>query len=1048
MKEILQLPTVILGLLILGPTLLVGQVSNPQADSAINAFNNAFLTTVDGKTYYKDALNVSEPDGTWTLALDIQGMLDAYERTGSAAHKALIDDLVTSFLLINPPPYDWDGWNDDLAWMALVLIRGYEMIGKEEFLTAAESTFHLAYDRGWNTEFNDGGIWEQQPNYTDDVSGKIKEALSNNPMGQLACMLYTSTGDEYYLEKAKQIYEWSVSHIFNPENGHVYGGVYRNGYLNKGMTAYNQGTFIDFSTLLYELTGDERTLRNAVLAANFTINHLTTDEGIISNDADYLDTWAGEFGRGLGHLVKSNPELWNKYYPFLKRNSDAAWSNRRMDLNLTWNAWDTPTPESPDETPTKYVSAVAIIQHTPTTQLITSTIEAEDYNFWKGTTEVDIEAAGEGVQLTNDGDWLEYIIKIPEAGNYTIAIDVAATEAGSLDIQQNHFTLATVDIPITGDFQNYSSIRAAVSLKAGIQSIRFKALNGGWNMDKWTATGCDLIEPYVSVNGASEDKVSEIEMNKGDNILLSPQPYGGTWSWVGPGGFTSASRLIEINDIQLNQGGAYTAHYKNAEGCISRKDFLISINECTPMDINITAYVNEGEWVQANEIIKAGSFVKISGTPSEGTWNWTGPNGFYADTREIVFINIDYSQAGDYTATYLNANGCITSETVSITLNGDDPCSSPIIPYINTNGWENVAYASISQGETFTVGPQPTDGDWIWVGPNGFTSNAREFTVTDFNESKAGYYTATHTNAQGCESSIDFIISLEGCGETDIIPRILVGGVEWDDTEKITVASGSGITITPPDLPGIWRWKGSYNSEFVYEGANGFSSDSRVLSFDSILDVRKGTYTLMYIDDSACISTYHVDVEIIGDDYCGTPITPYIQINNGDWEIISDVTLDAGGTVSFGPQPLGRYNWSWEGPAGFMADTREYTLSDVQVEQSGVYHAICTNNVGCRSYMDFIISVNGDSTANPEVLGVDGHLLVSPYPNPAIHTVRLNDLPAGTSITISDMNGRVLKKVESNDRGDITAIDVHDLQSGVYLINIGSQGKAFKLLKR
>ena len=74
---------VLLGMLLISPTLLFGQVSNAYADSTINAFNRIFITTYNNFTTYRNAINKpGTNDGTWTLAIDIQGMLDAYERTG------------------------------------------------------------------------------------------------------------------------------------------------------------------------------------------------------------------------------------------------------------------------------------------------------------------------------------------------------------------------------------------------------------------------------------------------------------------------------------------------------------------------------------------------------------------------------------------------------------------------------------------------------------------------------------------------------------------------------------------------------------------------------------------------------------------------------------------------------------------------------------------------------------------------------------------------------------------------------------------------------
>lgn len=345
-------------------TLNALSISPGIADAAIEAYNNAFLVNVGGQTYYKRALNDNSPDGFWTLALAIQGLEDAYERTGDPAQRELINNLCNSFLEINPPPYDWDGWNDDIAWVGLMLARGYQMTGTVNQLTQARYCFDFIWSRGWDEEYNGGGIWEQQPDMTPPGEHIRKEALSNNPTGQLALMIYESTGNQWYLDRARQIYDWSWANLFNPANGRVYTGIDRESNVDQGTAVYNQGTFVDFAALLYKITGDENVFRDAQRAADFVINNMTSN-GIISNTAGYLNTWAAEYARGLGHLCKWNPQLWNTYYSFMSDNANAAWSNRRTDLNITWNGWDTPTPADPTGYPTRYVSAVSILQFTP-----------------------------------------------------------------------------------------------------------------------------------------------------------------------------------------------------------------------------------------------------------------------------------------------------------------------------------------------------------------------------------------------------------------------------------------------------------------------------------------------------------------------------------------------------------------------------------------------------------------------------------------------------------------------------------------------------------
>ncbi|UII18958.1 glycoside hydrolase family 76 protein [Fulvivirga ligni] len=1024
------------------------QIENPRADSAINAFNDAFLiTNTQDQTAYRRIIDSAQFDSGWTLALNIQGMLDAYERSGDAGYEAILNDLMGSFLVLNSPPYEWDGWNDDLAWVGLLNARAHQMIGNQEHVDDADYFFRLAYDRGWNTDFNGGGIWEQQPNYSTDASSMSKDALSNNPNGHLAALLYQSTGDQYYLDKAIQIYDWSVTHIFNPKNGHVYAGIYRNDHLNKALTAYSQGSFIDYSTLLYDITGEERFLRNAILAADYTLSQLTNEEGIISTSQRHHNTWAGEFARGLGHLAKSNPELWNKYYPVLKNNSDVTWANRRRDLNLTWNGWAIPTEEEVGVMSNVYISAVALHQHTPIVQPILSEIEAENYNFWAGAPSQNITANAGSIQLQND-EWAEYVMEIPEDGTYTISLDVAATSAASLELLQDKITLTTVSVPATNNFQTYATVSAPIMLKQGFHAIRLKAVNGEINIDKWSTQKCDLIVPSVSVNDAPATDDTEITLDEGDNLLFSPQPSEGTWSWTGPNNFSANTRVVSITDISPSQGGIYTAHYTGPEGCISVQDFRVTLSSCDPTALTTTVTVFNDGWQETSGDIEAGSYVKITSSPEAGSWSWTGPNGFTANTREITFNSIGYENAGEYTLTYHNANGCESTTQVTLALMGEDPCSSAIIPYININGWKEGTYGSVNEGASFQFGPQPTYGSWSWSGPAGFTSNQREVSVNDFDQTKAGTYTATYTNEQGCVSTQEFIIGLAGCTSASIVPDITVNGTPWAYSDSISLTSGGSYTITPPDIGGHWSWTGDNNGGERWEGLFGFSSNERIVSFSNVLDIRGGKLTLMHADENACISTYAIDIYVEGDDYCATQITPYINVNNEGWEQSSSGALELGQGFTTGPQLADskRAHWIWTGPDGFNAEKREISINNIQENQLGTYKVVAVNNIGCKSSIDYIIAIGTEDVVATEVAHKDAEIIF--YPNPATETVKIMGIAEDAEVQVFDLNGRSqTANVSYQDSGEAW-LDMTRLKPGIYFIKVNNENKAFKLIKQ
>ena len=269
------------------------------ADTMINGYNNAFLVTSGTSAYYKQSIHNGAADNTWVASLDIMGEEDAYERTGSPAQQTLVSNLCTTWLQNTPPgsaatPWSWDGWNDDIGWFTMALARGYQITGNTNFLTQAENGFNYAYNRGWDTQWNGGGIWEQNIDYAQRSNPPAtidKEALSNNSLGIVACMLYQSTHDPASLNQAQQIYGWVWNHIYNSSTGEVYTGISQDGTVNTGTAVYNQGTFVDYANYLYQITGNVNYYNDAVRTINYTKNNLTTG-GIISNNAGYLNTWA------------------------------------------------------------------------------------------------------------------------------------------------------------------------------------------------------------------------------------------------------------------------------------------------------------------------------------------------------------------------------------------------------------------------------------------------------------------------------------------------------------------------------------------------------------------------------------------------------------------------------------------------------------------------------------------------------------------------------------------------------------------------------------
>ena len=224
----------------------------------------------------------------------------------------------------------------------------------------------------------------------------------------------------------------------------------------------------------------------------------------------------------------------------------------------------------------------------------------------------------------------------------------------------------------------------------------------------------------------------------------------------------------------------------------------------------ITMYVKgDNDWNEASELtIEEGHSFSVgpqaNGNPwTEGTWYWTGPNGFTSNDREFTINNATAAQAGEYTATFTDKNGAKASSTVKVNVH-----VAPVItPYmLDDSGWSERTSITIEEGSTFSLGPQAngnawTVGTWSWTGPNGFTSNEREITINNATTAQAGNYTATFTDDFGAKASSTMTVYINKTED----PTGIKGISEVESTEgKVAIYNLQGEQVSRPTQRGIY----------------------------------------------------------------------------------------------------------------------------------------------------------------------------------------------------------------------------------------------------
>lgn len=269
-----------------------------------------------------------------------------------------------------------------------------------------------------------------------------------------------------------------------------------------------------------------------------------------------------------------------------------------------------------------------------------------------------------------------------------------------------------------------------------------------------------IIKPRISVGKRRTTHGTVAVIEKGATVTLAPEAKEGTWTWIGPNGFSSTNKVVTLKDVE--KGGTYTVVFTNKKGQKSIINFLVSIKDCNADSITGSIKDKNGEWQKTNKLsTNPGTNIVLSPQTksTEGTWSWSGPGGFFAYTPEILLETLTSAKAGKYTATYTDKNGNQSWLDFFISVEGELICPNTI-SYININGkWEQTNVLEVKEGQNITLGPHPFNGQWTWKGPNGFTANRREATISKFNRQKAGDYIGTFTNAAGCK--VELIVTLK-----------------------------------------------------------------------------------------------------------------------------------------------------------------------------------------------------------------------------------------------------------------------------------------------
>lgn len=305
-----------------------------------------------------------------------------------------------------------------------------------------------------------------------------------------------------------------------------------------------------------------------------------------------------------------------------------------------------------------------------------------------------------------------------------------------------------------------------------------------------------------------------------------------------------------------------------------------------------------------NSPICAGNTLSLS-VGAALNYTWTGPNGFSSNLQNPTIPNVTTNASGTYTIFLSSGGTCTALATTSVNI---IPLPNPTI---GNNG-------PLCDGATLnlTGGGSST---YTWTGPNSFSSNLQNPSITNVNSLTAGIYTLM-IGAGSCSASITTSVTVNALPTPSI-------------TSNSPVCAGQAINFNGSGgINYLWVGPGSFNS----------TAQNPVINPSSLAN--NGTYTLTVTDANNCSSsTTHVFV---------VNSIPVVGATGASVCVNQNVNLSANGGVSY----------SWTGPNGFSSTQQNPVIPNASVNMAGQYNVTVTDANSCTNTGIAVVVINPPPT--------------------------------------------------------------------------------------
>ncbi|MCC7245692.1 MAG: hypothetical protein IT269_08445 [Saprospiraceae bacterium] len=443
----------------------------------------------------------------------------------------------------------------------------------------------------------------------------------------------------------------------------------------------------------------------------------------------------------------------------------------------------------------------------------------------------------------------------------------------------------------TGPGGFVSSVEDPMVTDDGVYTLTTTSENGCTTTTQVTVNQ-DITNPNADADGNT--LTCTITSAQIDGISATT---GASFGWTGPNGFVS-----NLEDPTVTADGLYTLTVTGPNGCTTTATATVILDAVLP----------GANAVSTNNLDCDDLTTTLMGSSPTGsvTYLWSGP-GVSNPTAQ----NPTTDQPGTFLLTVTAQNGCTSTWSVDVSQNIMAPTCTATGDTIDC----------ISGQAVLVGGSQTANVTYLWSGPNQFTSNQQNPTVT-----LDGTYTLVVTGLNACTASTTAIVA-----ENTLSPDVTLAGAGTITCDVTSLDLTSVIATT--GATGIWTLP------------NGQTSTQSNLTVS-----QDGVYTYTVTAPNGCISAPTLTV-------LENTQAPQAVIAAGGQIDCNFPTIEITSSTS-----TSGVSYAWSGPGGYTSSAQNPN----DISNSGTYTVVITDLVnGCSSTAT--ASVTQDPTVPDLAVQVD-----------------------------------------------------------------------------